>query len=54
MVVKQRPYWKIIDDCEYFIAQCSKCKKVVDSRSLPHKCPYCKERMDKESYKKSC
>ena len=33
--------WIIIDDCEKFIAKCSKCGRVIDSR-LISKFPYCR------------
>ena len=39
------PRWNIIDDCEYFIAKCSNCGHIEDSRSLPHKCPKCSAEM---------
>ena len=26
--------WKIVDDTEHFIAKCSKCGEIVDSRML--------------------
>lgn len=32
--------WIIIDDCERFIAECSECGEVVDSRMV-NKYPYC-------------
>lgn len=32
--------WIIIDDCEYFMAKCSECGELVDSRMI-NKYPYC-------------
>ena len=32
--------WIIIDDCELFMAKCSKCGEIVDSRMIS-KYPYC-------------
>lgn len=39
--IKNNNCWVIIDDCEYFIAKCSNCGYIKDSRLLPHKCPKC-------------
>ena len=41
--------WEIIDDCERFIAKCSACGRVEDSR-LINKYPYCHcgAKIDKE------
>lgn len=33
-------HWIIIDDCEQFIAKCSECGEIVDSRMIS-KYPYC-------------
>lgn len=33
-------HWIIIDDCELFMAKCSKCGEIVDSRMI-NKYPYC-------------
>lgn len=33
-------HWIIIDDCEKFIAKCSECGEVVDSRMI-NDYPYC-------------
>lgn len=33
-------HWIIIDDCELFMAKCSECGEIVDSRMM-HKYPYC-------------
>lgn len=33
-------YWIIIDDCELFMAKCSECGEIVDSRMIS-KYPYC-------------
>ena len=33
-------HWIIIDDCEKFIAKCSKCGRIEDSRMIS-KYPYC-------------
>ena len=41
-------HWVIIDDCEHFIAKCSECGKVVDSRLIndyPY-CPNCGAKME--------
>lgn len=41
--VKPQPktgHWIIVDDCEKFIAKCSVCGRVEDSRMV-HKYPYC-------------
>lgn len=40
--------WIIVDDCEQFIAKCSVCENIEDSR-LVHKinfCPNCKTKME--------
>lgn len=39
--MSKRSYWDIIDDCEHFIAKCSNCGNIEDSRLLPNKCPKC-------------
>jgi DNA-directed RNA polymerase subunit RPC12/RpoP len=41
-------HWVIIDDCEHFIAKCSECGKVVDSRMINDYsyCPNCGEKME--------
>ena len=36
--------WIIIDDCEQFIAKCSVCGHIADSRELPKYCPDCEKR----------
>lgn len=33
--------WLIFDDCEQFIAYCSKCNAYCDTRNLTNKCPKC-------------
>jgi len=33
-------HWIIIDDCEHFIAKCSQCGRIEDSRMI-NKYPYC-------------
>ena len=33
-------HWIIIDDCELFMAKCSECGQIVDSRIM-RKFPYC-------------
>lgn len=33
-------HWIIIDDCEYFIAECSECGRIEDSRMISEY-PYC-------------
>jgi hypothetical protein len=33
-------HWIIIDDCELFMAKCSECGEIVDSRMIS-KYPYC-------------
>jgi len=33
-------HWIIIDDCEHFIAKCSECGRIEDSRMI-NKYPYC-------------
>lgn len=33
-------HWIIIDDCELFMAKCSECGKIVDSRVISQY-PYC-------------
>lgn len=38
--------WIIIDDCEKFIARCSNCGKVVDSRRLTKQCERCGIKME--------
>lgn len=41
--VQQKPktgHWIIIDDCELFMAKCSECGEIVDSRMIS-KYPYC-------------
>ena len=37
--------WIIVDDCEYFVAKCPVCGRIVDSRSLPPVCPRCRAMM---------
>ena len=37
---EQTGHWIIIDDCEQFIAKCSKCGRIEDSRMLS-RYPYC-------------
>ena len=37
--------WIIMDDCENFIAKCSKCNHIIDSRDLKDYCPYCNSKM---------
>lgn len=32
--------WLILDDCEQFIAKCSECGRIIDSRDI-HRYPYC-------------
>lgn len=45
--IRNKGEWIIIDDCENFIAKCSKCHKIVDSRCLKPICPYCRSKMKK-------
>lgn len=49
---EQRPHgkWIIIDDCEKFIARCSVCGRILDSRMVKYYpfCPNCGADMRKE------
>jgi len=36
----KKGHWIIIDDCERFIAKCSECGRIEDSRMI-NKYPYC-------------
>ena len=38
--VPKTGHWIIIDDCELFMAKCSECGEIVDSRMI-NKYPYC-------------
>lgn len=40
---EQRPHgeWKIVDDCEHFIAKCSVCGRIEDSRMVKNY-PFCR------------
>ena len=40
-------YWKIIDDCEKFVAECSVCGRKEDSRVIRSlkRCPECGARL---------
>ena len=37
---EKKGHWIIVDDCEKFIAKCSKCGRIEDSRMI-NKYPYC-------------
>lgn len=37
---RPKGHWIIIDDCELFMAKCSECGEIVDSRMI-NKYPYC-------------
>ena len=43
-------HWIIIDDCEKFMAKCSECGKIVDSRMTSKYlyCPNCGAKMESE------
>lgn len=45
MAREKQGEWIIVDDCENFIAKCNKCNKIIDSRCLKPKCPYCGRKM---------
>jgi hypothetical protein len=45
--IRNKGEWIIIDDCEKFIAKCSKCNSIIDSRHLKDYCPYCNSKMKK-------
>ena len=40
LVNQKTGHWIIVDDCEKFIAKCSKCGRIEDSRMIS-KYPYC-------------